>query len=171
MIILLGIKHSGKTSLGELLAEALILPFKDLDILMEELYSEDRKYNIRELYLRLGERGFRSLETKAILKTNITSDGILSLGGGTIDNPEAMAYVKKANLLVFLDAEEKTLFKRIKKNGFPSFLEKSPEILFHNLFQRRRDLYNNIADINLTIKDECPEEVLTILLKEIKERR
>ena len=105
MIILMGIKHSGKSILGRLLAEALTLPFKDLDILMEELYSKDRRYNFRELYLKLGDKGFRSLETKAILKTSITDKGILSLGGGTIDNPEAMDYVKKANLLVFLDAD------------------------------------------------------------------
>jgi shikimate kinase len=170
MIILMGIKHSGKTSLGKMIARDLYLPFQDLDTLMEELYSEDRKFNIRQIYLKLGEIGFRDLEYKAIQKTDIKGKTILSLGGGTIDNPEVMALVKKADLLVFLDAEEKTLFDRIQKNGFPSFLKKSPEKLFHNLYIRRRDLYKKIADITLKIKDESPAELLTILLKKIEEK-
>ena len=165
----MGIKHSGKTSLGKLLAKNLNVPFLDLDYLLEEQYSKERILNFRELYLKLGESGFRELETAALDSISIQQKGILALGGGTIDNSEAMGIVKKAEILVFLDAEEQILYKRIKKNGFPSFLEKSPEKLFSELFKRRRLLYKNIATITINITNESPEEILGILLTKIEE--
>lgn len=165
----MGIKHSGKTSLGKLLAKTLNVPFLDLDTLLEEQYSEGRILNFRELYLKLGESGFRDLETAAMNNTPMHRKGILALGGGTIDNPEAVKIAKKADTLVFLDADEQILYKRIKKNGFPSFLEKSPKKLFHELFKRRRLLYKDIATIILEITDESPEEILNILIQKIKD--
>lgn len=171
MIILMGIKHSGKTSLGKMLAKTLSVPFLDLDILLEEQYSKERILNFRELYLKLGESGFRELETNAIKRISILSKGILALGGGTIDNFDAMEIVRKADSLVFLDVKENILYQRIKKNGFPSFMEKSPEKLFHKLFLRRRPLYKNIATITMKISDENTEEILNILLKKIEENQ
>lgn len=165
----MGIKHSGKTSLGKLLAKKLNLPFMDLDNLLEEQYSKERILNFRELYLKLGESGFRELETAALNSISIQQKGVLALGGGTIDNSEAMEIAQKAEILVFLDAEEQILYKRIERNGFPSFLEKSPEKLFSELFKRRRLLYKNIATITISISNENPEEILGILLKQIEE--
>lgn len=167
MIVLMGIKHSGKTSLGSLLAKTLNLPFLDLDNLLEEEYSKERKLNFRQLYTRFGESGFRNLETSAIKKIEMGKKGILALGGGTIDNIEAMETVKGADTLIFLDTDEQILYKRIKNNGLPSFLGKSPEKSFHELFTRRRLLYKNIADITLKITDEKPEELLRILIEKI----
>jgi shikimate kinase len=167
----MGIKHSGKTSLGKLLANTLDVPFMDLDALLEEKYSKDRRLNFRDLYLKLGESGFRNLETAAIQNTIMSNRGILALGGGTIDNQEAMRIVKEASLLVFLDVDEKILYERIKKNGFPPFLEKSPEKLFHELFSRRRFLYSEIADIKLEITNETPEGLLNILINRIEDSK
>ena len=164
----MGIKHSGKTSLGKILAEQLNVPFLDLDTLLEEQYSIDRKLNFREIYLSLGESGFKELETSAIKNTNIHKEGVLALGGGTIDNPDAIKIAEEADILIFLDVEEKILFQRIKRNGFPPFLEKSPEKLFHELFKRRRILYKDIASITLKITEESPEELLNILIKKIE---
>lgn len=170
MIVLMGIKHSGKTSLGKMTAKALNLPFMDLDDLLEEQYSKDRLFSFRELYMKLGETGFRELEIKAINSISMNKDGILALGGGTIENISAMERVKKAALLVFIDTEEEVLYKRIKKKGFPSFLEKSPEKLFHELFIKRRTLYSETADITLKLTNESPEEVLHLLIKKIEDK-
>lgn len=170
MIVLMGIKHSGKTSLGKIAARTMNIPFMDLDHLLELQYSKDRLYSFRELYIKLGERGFRKLETKAVKHLPITGEGILSLGGGTIENNSAMRAVKKGSLLVFLDVNEEILFERIKKNGFPSFLERDPEKLFHLLFIRRKKLYSDIADITLKLENESLEEALQLLIKEIKDK-
>ena len=170
MIVLMGIKHSGKTSVGKMAAAALNLPFFDLDNLLEAQYSKERLFSFRELYMKLGEAGFRVLETTAVNSISMKKEGILALGGGTIENVNAMETVKKADLLVFLDTEEEVLYKRIKKNGFPSFLEKSPEKLFSKLFLKRRSLYSKTADITLKLTNESPGEVLQLLIKEIEDK-
>ncbi|RKX84052.1 MAG: hypothetical protein DRP58_07795 [Spirochaetes bacterium] len=168
MIILMGIKHSGKTTQGKLLAESLNVPFLDLDILIEEQYSKDRKYSFRELYLKLGESGFRNLETDAIKSVKMNNPGVLALGGGTIDNPIAMQVVKEVTIRIFLDADKLLLYNRIKKNGFPSFLKDSPEKLFSKLFLRRRTLYNNVATIIIPIGNDSQEELLHKILKNLR---
>lgn len=170
MIVLMGIKHCGKTSLGKMTAKALNLPFLDLDDLLEEQYSKERVFSFRELYMKLGETGFRELEIKAVNSITMNEEGILALGGGTIENVSAMETVKKADLLVFLDTEEKVLYKRIKKNGFPSFLKNSPEKLFSELFIKRRNLYSEIADITLKLTNENPVEVLNLLIERIEDK-
>ncbi len=169
MIVLMGIKHSGKTSLGRITAVTLNIPFFDLDDLLETQYSKERLYSFRELYIKIGEKGFRDLETKAVKSISMESKGILALGGGTIENIGAMKTVKKAALLVFLDTEEEILFKRIKENGVPPFLEKSPKELFHKLYKKRRILYSEAADITLKLTNESPEEILQLLIKEIED--
>ena len=120
--------------------------------------------------MKLGEAGFRELEIKAINSITMNKEGILALGGGTIENVSAMETVKKADLLVFLDTEEKVLYKRIKKNGFPSFLKISPEKLFSKLFIKRRNLYSEIADITLKLTNENPGEVLNPLIERIEDK-
>lgn len=170
MIVLMGIKHSGKTSLGKMASVALHLPFFDLDYLLESQYSKERLFSFRELYMKLGETGFRKLETKAVNSISMEKEGILALGGGTIENISAMETIKKAALLVFLDTEEEILYNRIKKNGFPSFLEKSPKKLFHKLFIKRINLYREAADITLKLTNERPGEVLNLLIKKIEDK-
>ena len=170
MIVLMGIKHSGKTSLGKLTSVTLDLPFFDLDNLLEEQYSKKRSLSFRELYIKLGKKGFRDLETKAVNSISMKSKGIVALGGGTIENISAMKAVKKAALLVFLDTEEEILFKRIKENGVPPFLEKSPKELFHKLYKKRRILYSEAADITLKLTSESPGEILQLLMKEIEDK-
>ena len=171
MIILMGIKHSGKTSLGKLAADHFNIPFMDLDNLLEKEYSKDRKFNFREIYNILGQTGFKELETAAAGKIPMSKKGILALGGGTIDNPDAINFMYKSDTRIFLDTKEHILFKRIKKNGFPSFLEKSPKKLFSELYYRRRLLYKNFATITIEFSDEKPKEMLEILLKNIKDKK
>ena len=168
MIVLMGVKHSGKTSLGKMAAAALDIPFFDLDDLLETQYSKERLLSFRELYIKLGETGFRALETKAVNSISMEEKGILALGGGTIENISAMKAVKDAAPLIFLDTEEEILYKRIKANGFPSFLKNSPKKLFHELFRKRRIMYMETADITLKLTDENPEDVLQLLIKKIE---
>jgi len=121
MIVLMGIKHSGKTSLGKLAAEYFNIPFMDLDNLLEKEYSKDRKFNFREIYNILGQTGFKDLETAALSNIQMNKKGILALGGGTIDNPDAIKFITKSDTRVFLDTEEQICINELKKMASPLF--------------------------------------------------
>lgn len=65
---------------------------------------------------------------------------ILSLGGGTLENTEALRLLKSENCVLFvLDEEEDILFERIVRRGIPPFLDQeNPEESFRELYVKRR---------------------------------
>ena len=122
-LILLGPKHSGKTSTGRELAKMWNAPFYDLDTLIEERTGQ----SIRELY-KAGEDLFQK-EEAAALETLFAShnSGVLACSGSIIDNPPAMALLKKESAdycTVYLEVPAETAWQRIVSQGeLPPFLE------------------------------------------------
>ena len=77
LIFLVGMMGSGKTTVGQMLANELSLPFFDTDEILTSI--EDR--SIPEIFSQNGEEYFRSLEKELIDNWKI-SDGIVATGGG-----------------------------------------------------------------------------------------
>lgn len=80
LIVLLGYMGSGKSRVGQELAQSLGLPFADLDAYIEQ----ELGMSIPEVFRTRGEVFFRKKEhelLKGLLKSH--SPGVLSLGGGT----------------------------------------------------------------------------------------
>lgn len=162
-IILLGLKHSGKSSLGQMLARDSGLDFHDSDILLTHYYAklpsfpgkidipsepELPRLNLPRLIHRAhGKAGFEELEARALEQflSEVPGPWVLSLGGAAASNPGIREDLRKQNALkVFLDAPEKLLFERILEGGIPSFLE-APSLeesanLWHTMYiQRQKD--------------------------------
>ncbi len=142
VIVLGGIKHTGKSTAGKNLSVRLNFPFDDLDdlILMELPY----KWTIRKWYREKGAQAFMDKETLALQKylDGCDPDGtkILALGGGTLENARALELLKKhdASILI-LDEEEEVLYRRIIRNGIPPFLDTGdPRQAFGELYKKRR---------------------------------
>ena len=151
IIILLGPKHSGKTSTGRELAKRLSISFYDLDQLIEERTGQ----NVRDLY-KTGEVLFQHEETAALaaLFASDLSSAIISLGGSIIDNPHAMTLLEKesANYCkVYLEITAETAWQRIVSDGeLPPFLEaptpaESKE-KHRQLHEKRASGYKKMAD-------------------------
>ena len=93
-IIVMGMKHSGKSTHGRLLAAKFRKPFIDTDDAIENLYAEDRKTRLscRDIYRTEGRVFFRGLEHEALCQVEERlSDGeraVIALGGGLVANPE-----------------------------------------------------------------------------------
>jgi len=162
-ILMGGIKHCGKTTLGRIAADRLGYDFFDLD---ELTVGEGMGTwgSARELMNNFGADGFRELEAMAVTsligKTipELTGKGVvLSLGGGTIENTEAMAALR--GTMVYLLAPCELLYQRIDLSGKPAFLSmESPYEDFLNLYKRRDILYRKFADLIHEV-DESPKEL------------
>jgi shikimate kinase len=151
LIVLMGPKHSGKTTTGRELARRLVLPFFDLDQLIEEhsgqspasLFRSDAELFRREEAAALAAL-LSSLQKNKSSQTGVAANGryagILATGGGIIDNPNAMEKLympldadQKASVhcTVYLDLSAETAWQRIsggaelsgKPAGLPPFLE------------------------------------------------
>ena len=60
-IIIVGMKHSGKSSLGKGLATNLSIPFFDTDAIIEE----QTKLPVRQLFVEKGESAFKNAEVES----------------------------------------------------------------------------------------------------------
>jgi shikimate kinase len=160
-IVLLGPKHSGKTSAGKALAALLPCGFADLD----ELIAQRSGKSPRALYNE-GPEIFRKAEAEA-LATLFNSETpfplVVASGGGLIDNSDALPLLEKnADVLsVYLDVSVKTAWTRIKAaEELPPFLRtENPEETHRSLHERRAAAYRQFASLLIEADNKNPEEI------------
>jgi len=164
-IILAGIKHSGKSTIGWNLSSKLGVFFADLDDLI--LRENDQYDTIRELFRDLGADGFKEKEfnsLKRFLLVNRNNSFVLSLGGGTIENAGALELLQNDVTTYFLDARCDDLYKRIVKGGIPPFLEgDDPYRNFKEMYERRTKLYKSWCEHEIDTRGLQPAEVTSII--------
>ncbi|MDR3199992.1 MAG: shikimate kinase [Spirochaetales bacterium] len=179
-IFLMGMKHCGKSSLGRRLADRLSLDFADLDERAEDLFARKtgRNLTVREIYRVEGKEAFQALEAEAMRdlcaersedSDSSASARVVALGGGTIENTDALRAMEGRGVKVFLDDDEDTLFERIAASGIPPFLEgPDPKGAFHRLYESRVPLYRTRADVSMDTRGLSQEEALEKLEKTVR---
>ncbi|OQA44332.1 MAG: Shikimate kinase [Spirochaetes bacterium ADurb.Bin315] len=164
-IFLCGIKHSGKTTIGKLLAKRLGRRWYDLDREIERKIGEP----IRTFYRAFGQEAFQQLEVEVLEAIIGEENLVISLGGGAADNDPLMKMVKERGTLVYLYLEEAHLLERILLGGIPPFLdEEDVEGSFHRLYERRNRRYSK--DCNHLIQlpfDQAKEENVELVLSSL----
>jgi shikimate kinase len=192
VVLLLGLKHSGKSSLGRRAAQELRTRFLDLDEVAAELLrargeslpQEQVAAAIRRYYLRFGRDAFRALERSAAVcavRRAKPADGdtavppvgltsICALGGGTPENEAAYKVLQPGSHSIYLRERPELLFERIIAGGVPPFLEgEDPWQAFSMLATRRDSLYRSLADDVFELEGRGIEELLPILMQHIQE--
>ena len=84
MIVLIGFMGAGKTTVGQLLAQRLGLPFVDSDRVIVARAGR----SIADIFSTDGEAGFRTLERQVVLELLSGPDTVLALGGGAVQDAE-----------------------------------------------------------------------------------
>jgi shikimate kinase len=136
-VFLVGFMASGKTTVGQELAQRLGWDFVDLDARIE---SRERR-SIPEIFREKGEPGFRQAETAALLAltASLESNTVVALGGG------AFAQENNRKLLrpwpsVFLEAPVEELWRRSLAVGEERPLGKDRR-QFERLYAERLPFY------------------------------
>lgn len=159
---LLGVKHSGKTTVGKILSKFSGYNFYDTDKEIE------KKNNLtsREIYKSKGKDFFVKEEASVCKEISLLQDDlIISTGGGISDNPEALKILKDSGILIFLDMPFKVVWNRIlnksKTSGsLPGFLtSESPEKQFFEIYNLRKEIYKSISDFTYSCQEneEIPD--------------
>ena len=162
-LVLFGYKSSGKTYFGKLLAQELGKTFVDTDLLIEELYIKKfhEQLNCRQIFFKIGEEGFRSLEKETIASLENMTKAIISVGGGTILNPENCLSLKKNGKLVYLKVNKEILKQRIFQNGIPSFLDpQDAELSFEKMYEERKLIYSKVSEYQINVQKKTDRQVL-----------
>lgn len=112
-VFLLGMMGAGKSTVGVALAQALAVPFIDLDRRIERMAGQA----IPTLF-ESGEPHFRAWERRA-LTSLIAEPGfalqgsVVSTGGGVVEDPGNLDAMRAAGVTVFLDPPLEILLERL----------------------------------------------------------
>ncbi len=162
-IVLCGFMGSGKTTVGRKLARLTGLSFVDLDHYIEA----QTQMSISDIFAQYGESYFRDLETRYVTELTQRKEGmVLSLGGGAVLRPENVTAIKKSGLLILLDTPLSRILKNLSQSTTRPLLETSDKLAqTKRLYDARRPLYNQVADIR--IRSPRLSEVVERTLKRI----
>ena len=155
-ILLTGFMGSGKSTVGQMLAERLALSFVDLD----QAIVETANQSITDIFAISGEPAFRSLERKKLDETiHLGRSQVIATGGGALIDPMAEALVRRTPaLIVHLDTPLEAIRSRVDGGAGRPLLAGQGDERLVNLFIARRARYLNLADFRVDGKKR-PEEI------------
>lgn len=157
--ILLGMMGAGKSTVGRALADALMVPFKDTDSILQ--YKLGRP--IQQLFSLYGESTFRQHET-AILKGLDREPCVLATGGGIILADENWTEFSRLGTTIFLDIRPEKLIERLQlsKRKRPLLQTEAWEEKFMEIYHARYPIYCR-ADIHYRLDPGGLEEAVEAL--------
>ena len=157
-IVLIGMPSAGKSTLGALLADTLSLDFIDTDRSIEKFLDR----NLQDVIDEDGYMALRAAEEKVLLKETVTNK-VIATGGSAVYSEKGMNYLKIEGLTVLLDLPQKILEDRIT-NFSTRGIARRPDQTFTCLFNERRALYLQHADIIVDCLDLSIDQVLERLI-------
>jgi shikimate kinase len=184
LILIVGPKHSGKTTAGAFLAELLGAEFVDLDEVVERQTGKSPRSLFKE-----GPETFRRAEARALASLlpaaspSASSPGaagpgrgggavrVVAAGGGLIDNAGALELLLRPEFsgkdaaIVYLEVPADTAWERIsgaaRETGeWPAFLNvENPRETNSALHERRGAAYREIASLTVNAEGKSPQAI------------
>jgi shikimate kinase len=108
-LILVGLPGSGKTTVGQAVAEKLGRTFLDVD---QEIERREGR-SITQIFGEKGEGYFRAKEREVTEELAIVGNMVVAPGGGWIANPEVVALVRPPSRLVYLKVRPEGALQRL----------------------------------------------------------
>jgi len=146
-LVLIGLRVSGKTTLGKRVARDLDMPFVDLDDRVAEAFGVGHAADALRAH---GLDRFREVEAECLKKALQENAIVLALGGGAPTAPGASDTLRGATdaFVVYLHARPETLAARLRHVGAasrPSLTGKDPTEEFEEMYTARHPLYADLA--------------------------
>lgn len=157
ILVLIGYRGTGKTLVGELLAERLQMPYLGMD---EELVKR-AGMPIKEIVDRYGWPKFRDMESELVRELSGRDNIIVDTGGGVIERAENVDAFKKNACVFWLKASVATIVSRIQScterpalTAGKTFTEEVAEVL-----EQRAPKYKNAASYEIDTDGLTPDQI------------
>ena len=154
---------SGKSSIGQKLAQRLGLKFVDADAEIAAAAG----MSIPEIFAKFGEAYFRDGERRVLYRLLNGGPLVLATGGGAFLDPRTRRRIAERGVSIWFDADHETLLRRVRRKGDRPLLHtEDPAATLRRLMDERNPVYAT-ADLKLVSQDvpheAMVEQTLTLL--------
>ena len=167
-IFIIGFMGSGKSHVGQQLAQLLDYLYVDTDNLVENTEGSP----IAELFDAKGEAAFRAIESNALKGLSKWDNIIVATGGGAPCFHDNMAFINNSGISVYLKTDAELLLERLKSEAQKRPLlrgRSEAELLaFINSKIAERAVFYEQADIVIEQKNNeqnIPREILETIME------
>jgi len=164
-IILIGMRGSGKSTIGKILSKKMNKPFYDLD----DLLAQKTKMSIPELIEKYDWDYFRDRESEIVEEISQKTNAVISPGGGAIIREENIKALKRDAKFVLLKTPIAELIKRIGKGKNRPTLTKGKSFIdeMEDVWNERRTVYEQTADMIIETNNKTAKEVAQEIIKHL----
>lgn len=165
-VVLIGMRGSGKTTVGEMLAEKLGRKFVDMD----GLIARRAGMSIPRIVEQHGWGRFRELEEEIAAEVAGLQAVVIGAGGGVVTQDRAVRKLRRGGIMVWLTADVETILERIgEDSGRPLLVGGRTwrEDIALTL-EERKPLYGAAADFTMATAGRTAEEVVAGIIMLLK---
>lgn len=155
-VVLVGMPGSGKTTIGQEVADALDIPFKDSDHQIAAAYGKA----CGEVFTEVGESRFREIEHDTIAAL-LGEPGVLSLGGGAVITPATRKLLADHHVVWLHVSPEVGVARSFRDGGRPLLAGADPHGTYIKLYNDRQDFFAEVATHVLYTSALNEAEVIT----------
>jgi shikimate kinase len=171
-IVLTGFRATGKTAVGQHLAQLCGWDFLDTDAALTRRLG----YPIRELIKQQGWAGFREQERLLLLDVAQKENTVIATGGGAILHQQEWKLLRQAALVVWLRTDLANTLARLQQDtntvGQRPLLNSTGDTLEREtafLLVEREPLYRAGSDLVLATTNNSPEQLAQRILQQMLE--
>jgi len=165
LLILIGYRATGKTTLAKLLAERLGCDWIDADVEIERRAGK----SIARIFAEDGEPAFRDLEAEVIADLCRRDNLVLAAGGGAPMRRQSRRAMRENGTVIWLVAEPETILARMTGDASsaarrPSLTGRGPLEEIIHLLAAREPIYRRSAHLVVDTGGKTPERLADEIL-------
>ncbi|WP_234032804.1 shikimate kinase [Paenibacillus faecalis] len=159
-IILIGMMGTGKTTVGQLIAQQLNYDLIDLDSEIEYAVGK----SIPDIFEAEGEAFFRNAESAVLEEVLKRQKVVIATGGGAVLRKENCDLMSSKGWVAALTADEETIIERVRGDVGRPLLAGNLEERVHKIMEERKDCYRFANATVDTIGKSAEQVALDILM-------
>lgn len=158
-IVLIGMPGAGKSTIGVILAKALLFAFTDTDLIIQSRYG----MSLSDIIEKEGTEAFLKIENDVIAGCTF-SNCVVATGGSAVYGDEAMKNLRENGIVIYLKLPVSELQKRLSNIHTRGVAMEKGETIAE-LYEKRKPLYEKYSDITIDCfgltAEECVEKIIS----------